>query len=170
MERRELILYATPLGDLAENCAEYFARASALGFTTAQTYPPHCTLTGFFHRRTERLPGVAAEVARAAEAAEPGASGTVVVEGLRIEREWIGLDLHSPTLRQLTDDFASAHRLEAGDDTLRLKEWLHLSLAYGVADLAPYADLAEKTIDAGARATWEVALWERRPDGSWLRH
>ena len=44
----ELILYATPTGPLADACAAYFG---AVEPTTAQTYPPHVTLTGFFHRR-----------------------------------------------------------------------------------------------------------------------
>jgi alpha-D-ribose 1-methylphosphonate 5-triphosphate diphosphatase len=54
--RRELILYATPTRPLADQCNTFFEAAADLGPTSAQLYPPHCTLTGFF-RRTHALRG-----------------------------------------------------------------------------------------------------------------
>ena len=51
MSRRELILYATPTGPLADACDRFFAAVESIGPTVAQTYPPHCTLTGFFPLR-----------------------------------------------------------------------------------------------------------------------
>ncbi|MDG2026150.1 MAG: hypothetical protein P8J50_03515 [Acidimicrobiales bacterium] len=50
MSRAELILYATPTGPLAEELDRLFAQFAERAPTTAQTYPPHCTLTGFFQR------------------------------------------------------------------------------------------------------------------------
>ena len=55
MTERELILYACPIGPLADDLDAYFSQVTArFGPTTAQTYPVHCTLTGFFRRRGER--------------------------------------------------------------------------------------------------------------------
>ncbi len=50
MPRAQLILYAIPTGLLAEQCDRLFRMVRAIAPTTAQTYPPHCTLTGFFQR------------------------------------------------------------------------------------------------------------------------
>jgi ubiquitin-associated SH3 domain-containing protein len=135
----------------------------------AQRYPPHCTLTGFFRRHPDRVDEVAAEVARVVDLRGPVPPDAVTVTGLTTGEEWVGLELSSPWLQALTADFERHHQLMPGDDPLRPKDWLHLSLAYGCDDLDPHCRLAEKLFATIPPGGWEVALWQRRIDGSWRR-
>lgn len=161
-------MYATPTGPLADACTRFFAEATSIEPTTAQTYPPHVTLTGFFHRTSPRADGVTAEVRELLADLGPVPDGAVTVEELRVEPGWIGLVITSPWLLDVVGRFVASHRLEGDDDPLRPKDWLHLSLAYGVDDLDPYRRLAA-TFPADAAAGWEVGLWERTTTGGWLR-
>lgn len=161
--RAELILYATPVGPLADALTEAFERISEVSPTTAQTYPPHCTLTGFFHRDPSATARIAGEVARSANATT---TGPVEVTALHRGADWIGLELQSSWLLDVTAHFVRTHRLDPGDDELRPKDWLHLSIAYGVDDLAA-ADRALGDIDLSLSVFWEVGLWQRHPGGSW---
>lgn len=163
MTRRELIVYAVPEGELADACERFFAAAREIGPTSAHAYPPHCTLTGFFRRRSVRVGGVVAEV----RTLVAGRSISVEVLDLSITDRWVGLVLGSPDLLALTDAFVRAHQLDEGDDALRPKDWLHLSLAYGADDLTAHAALARQCVDPTAAATWRVGLWERSSDGTW---
>lgn len=168
---RELILYATPVGPLADAVDHYFETvAEELMPTTAQTYPPHCTLTGFFHRDDDGARVAIEEIGRAVADAGPVPAGAVEIVALHGQEEWVGLELRAPWLQALTRRIAADHRPGPGQDALRVKRWLHLSLAYGIDDLAPHARLAETTVDPGLGVVWEVSLWERRRDGSWIRH
>ncbi|MGH1492618.1 MAG: hypothetical protein ACRBK7_25040 [Acidimicrobiales bacterium] len=172
---RELILYATPTGALADRCERYFERLLSDGLaTTAQTYPPHCTLTGFFHRSEDRAAEVTAEFREGLAAAGPVPSGAVEVVGLVTNDDWVGLEMRSAWLRELTENLAAAQVQHAEEDPLRIKDWLHLSLAYGTARLGSQAMLAREMIDptAGLADTdmaWEVGLWERLADGGWVQ-
>ena len=45
----KLIVYACPVGELAEQLETYFSKSRlACGPNQAHQYMPHCTLTGFF--------------------------------------------------------------------------------------------------------------------------
>ena len=167
----ELILYATPTGVLADACERYFAEATALGATTAQTYPPHCTLTGFFRRSPDRISVVADEVREVIGADPAVPDGEVRIVQLLQTDEWIGLELSSPWLEDLTRRFADVHAVKPGEDALRPKDWLHLSLAYGVDDLTPYRSLTDRCgLTSTLTGSWEVALWERHSFSRWHRH
>ncbi len=172
--RRQLIVYATPTGPLAEQVGRYFDAAAGLGATQAQTYPPHCTLTGFFWRRPEDLPRIVSEFATVtASTTHVAPLGSVEVVQLRCDDGWVGLELSSPWLIDFTSQFANMHHLGEGDDALRRKTWLHLSLAYGLessTDIEPYQRLANDLIDVSAAVEWQVGLFERHPDGSWSQH
>ena len=170
MSTRELILYATPEGALADRIIEYFDVATrTLGRTTAQTYPPHCTLTGFFHRRSDRADRVIDHLGSVAVAVERPAD-PVRVDRLGVHDRWIGLELQSAWLLSVIDAVMRADRTEGDEDALRPKDWLHLSLAYGVDDLEPYAELASRHVDISLPVSWSVAIWERHRDGGWTRH
>ena len=164
---RDLILYATPLGELAEQCDHYFERATARGGTSAQTYPPHCTLTGFFRRTAARADEVAAWTQTFLDERR-GAWSDLQVVRLRSQHDWIGLELSSPQLEQLASDYGELQQVGPGEDAIRPKSWLHLSLAYGLADLRPYERLCD-LVDPTAPASWELALWERTAAGDWSR-
>lgn len=191
MERVELILYATPTGQLADQCAHFFRQAHDLGPTEAQTYPPHCSLTGFFRRHRHDIDGATAELVAVLAGHGIGPDGRVeadevVIDGLLAHGSWVGLGLRSGRLERIAADFATAHRHDptTGDDPIRLKSWLHLSLAYGevlaggppspppvepAAFIGPYRQLATTVIDPTLRTDWEVALWQRHPGGRWER-
>ena len=169
--RRELILYATPNGELGRACERFFASVSTSGrATTAQTYPPHVTLTGFFRRSSSEVERVIAEAQSIIDAA-PG--GAVTVHPMQVRTDWLGLEITSDWLSEVARAFADQHRVEPGDDAIRLKDWLHLSLAYGTlpagASVADYVEEATSTIKVEAPVTWSVGLWERR-GGDWIRH
>ena len=162
---RELILYATPVGQLADACREYFAFVEP---TTAQDYPPHITLTGFFCRSD---PSIAIDAARRVIAdAGPVPADAVHVTRLACSDGWVGLEITSPWLEQLTRAFADLVPAGPDEDTIRCKDWLHLSLAYGRPDLAVHAAEATRRIDPAAPVQWDVALWERDDRGVWARH
>ena len=163
MTRAELILYATPAGPLADALANAFDEINRLTPTTAQTYPPHCTLTGFFHRDPSTIERIREEVAQAETDAAPG---PVEIAALHRRADWIGLELRSDWLHEVTARFLLGHQLGPRDDELRPKDWLHLSIAYGIDDLAA-ADKALGEFDPALSVTWEIALWQRHPDGSW---
>lgn len=170
MTRRELILYATPTGDLAAACARYFDAVVNIGATSAQHYPPHCTLSGFFRRQTPDAERAISEIGALLEHAGPVPDGAVEIVELATRPSWIGLELRSSWLTDLTTDIATRVESPPGTDPLRPKEWLHLSLAYGIDGLAAHAALATDLIDPTAAAGWEVALWERVHRDSWIRH
>lgn len=171
---RELIVYATPTGALADACERYFAAATELGGTTAQTYPPHCTLTGFFQRGDERVDEVTATVQQQVHSKGPLVDDAVRVSRIGIRNDWIGLELDAPDLITWTESLAADLPPHPGEDALRPKTWLHLSLAYGVDDLAPYSALLPDDFDhhlVSGRCQWELALWERTgPDWHRLTH
>ncbi len=165
MTRRELILYATPVGPLAEAIEAYFG---AVEPTTANDYPPHCTLTGFFHRRPARANEIADEVRNLVASTGPVPEDGVVVRDLHLDADWVGLELHSPFCEEFTARFVAEHQSDPTDDALRPKDWLHLSLAYGVDDLTTHAATASEVIDPALPCTWEIALWERS-GAAWTR-
>lgn len=176
----ELILYAEPGGDLGARCAEYWAAVSAAeASTSAQEYPPHVTLTGFFHRLPEHVPNAVVALQAAADATVPaGLDGERWAEPATLELqandEWVGLHVQSAWMDALIAAFVTSPALVPagpGEDALRPKSWLHVSLSYGeqfewarpaATDLAaPFAELA-------VEREWGVGLW-RRTDFGWDR-
>jgi hypothetical protein len=160
----ELILYTVPTGPLAEAIDAFFAEVATRP-TKAQAFPPHCTLTGFFHDDAEAI-------RRYVAAAERVARPICVDVELRATTEWIGLELRSPALQQVTLDFADAvASVETRRDAIRPKDWLHLSLAYGHDDgeTSHLTHLATKLVDPAADVDWELRLYERR-NGDWITH
>ncbi|MEZ5244869.1 MAG: hypothetical protein R2707_07225 [Acidimicrobiales bacterium] len=167
MTSAELILYATPTGPLATALAEVFGRITERGATTAQDYPPHCTLTGFFHRHHDEIPRIVAELDHAATTMDGPVGGVEIVD-LHHRPDWVGLELASDWLHRLTARFVELHTVDSTDDPLRPKDWLHLSIGYGVDDLQAAVD-ATDDLDIGLACGWEVGIWQRHPDGVWSR-
>jgi 2'-5' RNA ligase len=160
----ELILYTVPTGPLARAIDAFFAEVATRP-TRAQDYPPHCTLTGFFHDDAEAI-------GRYVAAAERVARPVRVDVQLRTSTEWIGLEVQSSDLRQLARDFAAAAApIASRRDPIRLKDWLHVSLAYGHdADATDgLANLATKLVDPAAEVDWVLRLYECR-NGDWITH
>jgi ubiquitin-associated SH3 domain-containing protein len=170
-----LIVYACPNGPLAKQLDAYFAAAlSKYGPNAAHDYMAHCTLTGFFHDLPETIGWYAEHLATALDqqrSTRP--TPPIRVTDTLFNREFHGLLLDSPWVKQLSADFASrAAASPTRPDPLRLKDWLHLSLAYGFApeQHERLAALARQLVDPIAPADWELRLYERQPDKRWILH
>jgi hypothetical protein len=162
-----LILYATPRGVVADVAARYFDPVSEPS-TIAQRYPPHCSLTGYFSVEPEHVePFVAATAS--------GEREGVVTTSVRLEvrERWIGLGVEpADELQRIARRFArETAGLPGRLDDLRLKSWMHLSLAYG-HDPRRHDELAlvaQDLFDGPLSVDWRVALHERRGAG-WIVH
>lgn len=175
----ELILYAEPGGALGARCTEYWASVSAAEATTsAQEFPPHVSLTGFFHRPHDRVAEVTAAFAAALDAAAPaGLDGIRWVGPVALEFQandtWIGLHVEAPWMDAVIAAFVAACPQVAGDDPVRPKSWLHVSLSYGeqfewACAAAETAAVQAGFADLAGESDWSVSLWHR--DGShWER-
>jgi hypothetical protein len=170
----ELIVYACPTGALAEAVARFYAASQArFGPNSAHAYPPHITLTGFFHDDHAAIPIYRAALAAAhAEAMAQRPAQPVTITELALTAEFHGLLIASPWLEALAADFAGRAHSPTRRDALRLKSWLHLSLAYNFRPehRAALGDLARAMVDPAATVGWELRLYERLPDGGWVIH
>ncbi len=176
----ELIVYAEPGGLLGARCAEFWAAVSAAdASTTAQEYPPHVSLTGFFRRLPEHVDTARAALRAACDTAVPaGLDGTRWVEAATLELqandEWVGLHVEAAWMDALIGAFAddpTVAPVGSDEDPVRPKAWLHLSLSYGeqMERLAAMAtELAEPFAELTGEAEWVVGLWRRTADG-WER-
>lgn len=173
-EATRFILYACPVGPLAQQIDAYLEQAAVLcGPNKAHQYMPHCTLTGFF----EDEPATAATYVTVLDGllAEPQRSRVqpdVIIKAMLFKPEWHGLELVSPWLHQLALGFRDRAESTTLQSPIRSKNWLHLSLAYGFAP--DHSDrlqqLAETHIDLASPVSWELRFYERRPDNDWICH
>jgi ubiquitin-associated SH3 domain-containing protein len=167
-ERTSLIVYAVPLGPLGDQLDDYWRRAAPVRPNAALDYPPHCTVTGFFHRRREDMAGVAAALEQAL-ADGGGAPAAPVVDRMVLDGPWLGLVLGAPALVDLAARFARLAPTGPDDDAVRPKADPHLSLAYEFPpeDESALAALAATTVRPDASARWELRLYEGRRGGPW---
>jgi hypothetical protein len=174
MARAGIIVYACPLGPLAAQLDRYFAAArDACGPNTAHEYMPHVTLTGFFQDAPEALPSYAAALEAARErAAATRPEEPLEVTGMALNVEFHGLLLEGAWLKRLVADFAASAGSPPRREAIRLKEWLHLSLAYGFPpeQHGRLAELARALVDPRSPAAWELRLYQSHGDGRWTCH
>lgn len=170
----QFIVYACPVGELADQLARYFEAARELcGANTAHQYMPHCTLTGFFEERTDAAPIYTQCLARSCKRlARSRPEPVIEVKELALRHDWHGLELSSPWLQQVMVDFACSATSPTRKTPLRLKDWLHLSLAYdfGPEQAADLAAIAQTHVDPAATVQWELRFYQRNPDQSWICH
>lgn len=170
----ELIVYACPTGPLADELAAYFAATrQTCGPNAAHNYMPHVTLTGFFHDTATGLPIYLRELEAAlvrAQAARPPPPLTIT--RLHLDESFHYLKIESDWVKALIADFAAHAVSPTRIDDLRLKDWLHLSLAYHFqAEQHPsLAELARLHVNPQTPVSWELRFYERRPDQSWCCH
>lgn len=173
-EPAALIVYACPTGELARQVEAFYAASRArFGPNSAHAFPPHITLTGFFHDDAATAPRYAAALGAAREKAMARRPAeAVTITRLAATAAFHGLLIHSPWLEALAADFAARAASPTRRDSVRLKSDLHLSLAYGFrpADGPALGELARAMVDPAAPAAWELHLYERRPDGGWVSH
>lgn len=167
---RELILYACPEGALAMHLQAYYEQARAeCGPNAAHRYPPHISLTGFFHDNSDSIASYTLAFKQALSMAQKKARCDVRIERMMFEPNFHGLVIESAWLKHLTATFASLAKSKTRADVLRLKDWLHLSLAYdfGASQATHLRHLASETIDISAKVDWEVRLYERHGADQW---
>lgn len=171
---RQLIVYACPTGPLAEAIEQYFVLSrERFGPNSAHTYPPHISLTGFFHDSLEATPiynsalAAALDQGRHAHESEP-----IRIREYVYSSDWHGLVIDSPWLRILAVNFIAHAVSPTRRDHIRTKDWLHLSLAYGFAadQHEGLAALAGELIDPTLAVGWELRFYEQHDDGSWICH
>ena len=168
----ELIVYACPLGVLAEQLDAYLARALRdVGRNAAHGYMPHCTLTGFFHDDAASVPHYRATLAQALASAGSQDTTQIQIEGLHLTETFHFLKLESSWSIALIQAFADLAQSPTRRDSLRLKDWLHVSLAYQfpAERHEPLAALARAMVDPNASVAWELRLYERSTAG-WVLH
>lgn len=165
-----LIVYACPIGPLAEQVAAFYTVSrERFGPNSAHAYPPHITLTGFFHDDAAAIPLYRSALA-AALAARP--AGAIRITDLLTTAKFHGLLITAPWLEALTADFAAQAHSPTRCDPVRVKDNLHLSLAYGFApgDGPALGDLARTMVDPAAPVRWELRFYERLAHAGWRVH
>lgn len=160
----QFIFYACPVGPLAEQLAAYFERSQqACGPNAAHAYMPHCTLTGFFEDEESAiahyihtLEGTLLEYRRNIP------TPPILIKQLILRPRWHGLALEAPWLKQLIAIVAT--RVSPTQrEPLRLKDWLHLSLAYKIdpACEPTLRQTASDLIDLSTPVAWELRFYQR---------
>lgn len=165
-----LILYACPIGPLAQQLEVYFERGQArYGPNKAHSYMPHCTLTGFFHDAAIAIPGYVRAVDAALGHLDSPPRPVARVSAMAFHSDWHGLALESVWLKRLAAQFAQLAP-PPPNEALRLKDWLHVSLAYGFdpAHADGLRELAQALVDPKAPVGWELRFYQRQSD--WRCH
>ncbi len=171
---QKFIVYACPVGELATQLELYFQTSEIeCGKNAAHKYMPHCTLTGFFEDELTAIPIYTKALDNAVDNALSKPSKPVInILNMTFKPQWHGLELYSPILKQLILDFAKIANSPTRNQKLRLKDWLHLSLAY---EFPPQQQdtlkaIAEKIINIQALVEWELRFYQRHSDWTWTCH
>ena len=168
---RQYIVYACPVGELNHQIKKYLIKSRELyGDNSAHKYMPHCTLTGFFKADINVIPIYIKALEQAyIEAKKERFPLAPSIKQLKLNQNWHGLELESEHLQKLISSFASCQEFQAYPEKLRLKTWLHLSLAYDFApeNAVQLTQLAIKTIDLKAEANWQLCFYQKDSDWSW---
>ncbi|MEO1132132.1 MAG: hypothetical protein AAFX40_05425 [Cyanobacteria bacterium J06639_1] len=168
---REFIVYACPTGAIAAQLATYFQRSlTECGSNAAHGYMPHCTLTGFFHDELEAAPIYLKALDDALnQARSPQPNPAIAITALTFQPAFHFLKLESDWVLRLMEDFRDRARSDTRVDALRLKDWLHLSLAYEfpAEQYVQLQRLAAEVVDPRSPAGWELRFYERHGDRSW---
>lgn len=171
---REFIIYVCPLGKLNNQLEEYFTiTRTECGENTAHQYMPHCTLTGFFH---DELSAVYIYI-QALDTALKNALlnrplQPIVVVDMEFKPEFHYLTLKSTWIQKIIANFSVTANSPTRVDAIRLKDNLHLSLAYKFPSQQQkkLQKIAKEIINPQAEVEWELRFYERYPDNSWTCH
>lgn len=167
------IVYACPTGELAEQLDRYFQQSLAVcGANAAHHYMPHCTLTGFFQDEETAIPLYMQALDRALSQAQPCPTPVITIQQLTFHPDWHGLELQSDWLKTMIATFATLAASPTRRNALRLKDWLHLSLAY---EFQPEQSeslrrLAQEHINVQVSVQWELRFYQRHADRRWTCH
>jgi ubiquitin-associated SH3 domain-containing protein len=170
----KFILYACPTGQLADQIDAYFETAkTAHSWNPALDYMPHCSLTGFFHDTPTAAQHYIHALDHILARMGPSQPHPVMhVTGMYFYDDFHGLTLQSSWLADVTKAFAATTCLEMKQEPIRIKEWLHLSLAYRFKPDEHQAlkALARQSIDPRAAVGWELRFYQRQDENRWTCH
>lgn len=167
------IVYACPMGELADQLDRYFQQSlTRCGENAAHRYMPHCTLTGFFQDEEATIPLYVQALDRALMEALPCPNPVITIQQLTFNQDWHGLELQSDWLKSMIASFANFAISPTRLDALRLKNWLHLSLAYEFPpeQSETLIQLAQNYIKIQSPVQWELRFYQRHPDYHWTCH
>ena len=167
----QFIIYACPVGELNDRLEAYFIKSLHLyGENSAHKYMPHCTLTGFFGDNCNSIPFYLEALELAYKNAQyNNLSLDIKIKQLTFNDNWHGLELQADGLKQLIVNFAQIENSPTRTEQLRLKNWLHLSLAYDFDDRdgEKLKSLATELIDLNSKVNWELRFYQKNPDWTW---
>ncbi|MEB3220057.1 MAG: hypothetical protein VKN72_28020 [Nostocales cyanobacterium 94392] len=166
----KFIVYACPVGEFNSQLELYFQISQIeCGKNAAHKYMPHCTLTGFFE---DELISIPIYIKALNQALLKFPNPEIKILNITFKPEWHGLELYSPILKQLIIDFAKTANSPTRNQDLRLKDWLHLSLAYEFPEKQQenLKKIAQQTINHRAFVRWELRFYQLHFDGSWTCH
>lgn len=170
----KFILYACPVGPLANQIDAYFERSQQrCGPNAAHAYMPHCTLTGFFEDETGAAQKYVESITKSlADFRMHTPQLPIKIQQLSFQENWHGLVLKAETLKTWVEQFAAIAHSPTRATPLRLKDWLHLSLAY---DFSPQhatelEEIAKALIDLTAAVQWELRFYQRAEGNRWKVH
>jgi ubiquitin-associated SH3 domain-containing protein len=166
----ELIIYACPTGKLADQLDRFMAESQAkYGVNAAHRYMPHCTLTVFFR---DALAAVPLYEQALGSIATHSPNSIIQVKGMTFRPDWHGLELESPWLVQQMHRLAREVSSPTRQPPLRVKEWLHVSLAYEFPpeQSAALEQLAGAIVQPNTLVDWDLRLYQRHGEGSWTCH
>jgi ubiquitin-associated SH3 domain-containing protein len=170
----KFILYACPTGQLADQIDTYFETAKTnYSWNPALDYMPHCSLTGFFHDKAAAAQHYTLALEHILERMRSSQPDPVMqVTGMIFNSDFHGLTLQSSWLADLTKAFAATTCLEMRREAIRIKEWLHLSLAYQFKPEEHNAleALARQLVNPKAAVGWELRFYQRRDENQWTCH
>ena len=164
------IVYACPVGELNEQIENYLQKSQELcGENKAHNYMPHCTLTGFFTDDVSSVDYYLEALDKAYLAANNNIDLSITIKQLTFNDDWHGLELQAKGLKQLIINFSELERSPTRQENLRLKDWLHLSLAYGFnpEDREQLKNLAIDAIAIEANVGWELRFYQKNSDWTW---
>lgn len=170
----QFIIYACPVGELADQLDRYFAASlNTCGRNAAHNYMPHCSLTGFFWDELEAVELYREAIAKALTTQFTVAPNPqITISDMTFRPDWHGLELQSDWLPPLMAQVARFASSPTRTEPLRLKNWLHLSLAYEFLQehAQTLTQLAREQINPQAAVDWELRLYQRHLDHQWTCH
>ncbi len=130
---------------------------------------PHCTLTGFFNDALSSIDFYLQALEEVYLEAKKNLSLNLTVKKLTFGEKWHGIELESDSLKQLMIDFAQLENSPTRQEELRLKDWYHLSLAYGFnpKDAEQLEKIARETINLQNNVNWELRFYQKNADWTW---
>ena len=134
---------------------------------------PHCTLTGFFKDHESAISLYIKALETAYNTAKLTAMPLKIqIVKMTLKPDWHGLELEAEGIPYVMSDFAQLANSPTRLEALRLKTWLHLSLAYEFqpehAEILKH--LATRRINPQAQVDWELRFYQRHPNHSWTCH